>query len=152
MKTIQIDEPHGYGIDADGRVCFKFGNAILGEKEVPDAVEEVRYVDGPAAHGVDLHWIYSALSAPVTLDLSSDTIINDGSDVVTISSTLDSAADSNRDVILAVDGAEFVKTLSPGEADTEDLTTTKDAGTTISITISGDDIQTATAEIEVVST
>jgi len=54
MTTKIIKQPHGYGEDSDGRVCFRFANYRTGiEHAIPDAVDMRRgitYVDGPASH------------------------------------------------------------------------------------------------------
>lgn len=51
---VDIDKPHGIMRDADGKVVLKFGNWEPGEHDVPDAVEAIEYVNGPADHGVKL--------------------------------------------------------------------------------------------------
>ena len=55
MKETTITHPHGYLLDSDGNVCKLFGNWQIGTHTVPDHVESVEYVDGPAAHDVDIH-------------------------------------------------------------------------------------------------
>ena len=52
---MQIDQPHGYLLDEDGRVVLRFGNWAVGELQVPDNVENVEYVDGPNSHSREVH-------------------------------------------------------------------------------------------------
>ena len=55
---MMIEEPHGYLLDADGRVVCRFGNWDVGDHEVPDAVESVEYVDGANSHTKAVHEEY----------------------------------------------------------------------------------------------
>ena len=57
---ITIERPHGYLLDADGRVIERFGNWTTGEREVHPAVESVEYVDGPNAHEKPVHEDYKS--------------------------------------------------------------------------------------------
>jgi len=50
-----IDQPHGYLLDTDDKVVFRFGNWTTGDHDVSDVVETVEYVDGPSAHDRDVH-------------------------------------------------------------------------------------------------
>lgn len=50
MTEIEIQEPHGYLRDANGRVVTRFANWRLGTHNVPDSVESVEYVNGSNAH------------------------------------------------------------------------------------------------------
>jgi len=47
---ITIKQPHGYLLDADGLVVLRFSNWSIGDHSVPDVVDAVEYVDGPADH------------------------------------------------------------------------------------------------------
>ena len=58
MKEIEIEQRHGYLLDGDGNVIDKFGNWRVGEHRVPDAVESIEYVDGPADHEREIHGDY----------------------------------------------------------------------------------------------
>lgn len=52
-KTVEIEEPHGFLQDSDGRICLRFGGWEPGRHEVPEYVDTQRkpeYVGGPAAH------------------------------------------------------------------------------------------------------
>ena len=55
MTDINIEEPHGYLLDEDGKVVMKFANWSIGSHVAPDSVESVEYVDGPASHDRDVH-------------------------------------------------------------------------------------------------
>jgi len=55
---MQIEQPHGYLLDAEGRVVDKFGNWKTGDHDVPDSVVNVEYVDGPAAHEKAINDVY----------------------------------------------------------------------------------------------
>lgn len=152
MTTINIESPHGCLKDADGRVVLRFGNWSTGSHDVPDAVETVDYVDGAAAHSEAVHWRYvNGGVPPVDLSLSSQSVINDGSDSVDVRMTLDPDAETARDVTLSVDGSEFSETLDPGDETVETITTTQTARSTINITVDGPDVQRETATVEVVS-
>ena len=50
MQPVEIEQPHGWLEDGDGRVCLRFGNWTPGEHAVPDYVASVHYCDGPNAH------------------------------------------------------------------------------------------------------
>ena len=52
---IEIEQPHGYLLDGDGRVVDRFGNWTIGTHVVPDAVESVEYVGGASAHDREVH-------------------------------------------------------------------------------------------------
>jgi len=52
---MKIKQPHGYLLDADGRVVLRFANWSPGEHTAPDAADSVEYVDGPAAHDREVH-------------------------------------------------------------------------------------------------
>lgn len=58
MKELDIKNPNGYLMDANGNVCIKFGNWEIGTHMVPDFVESVEYVDGPSSHNVDVDQDY----------------------------------------------------------------------------------------------
>jgi len=148
---IDIDQQHGILLDSEGRVVKRFGNWHIGTHEVPDIVESVAYVDGPAAHERSVHWIYRSGIPPVSLTVSSDQIINDGTDDITVSMTLDADAESNRDVKLLINGESFSETLAPDATTTETITTTASAGTVIDIELNGPDVQQSMTNIEVVS-
>ena len=60
-KTIEIEEPHGYLIDADGNVIQRFGNWSVGEREVHPETKTVEYVNGPADHERDVHEDYKSV-------------------------------------------------------------------------------------------
>jgi hypothetical protein len=47
---MQIYQSDGYLRDADGDVVVRFANWETGDHTVPEAVESVDYVSGPAAH------------------------------------------------------------------------------------------------------
>ena len=55
---MKIEQPHGYLLDGDDRVVLRFGNWDIGEHSVPDDVESVEYVDGPADHDREVHEDY----------------------------------------------------------------------------------------------
>ena len=144
-----INQPHGYLRDSDGRVVLRFGNWSTGSHDVPDAVDSVDYVGGPAAHDEPVHWRYASGEPPVDLSLSSQSIINDGTDSVDVGLTLAPDAETARDVTLSVDGTEIGKSLEPGVEAVETNTTTRTAGSTIEIAVDGSDVQPATASVEV---
>ena len=148
---VDIQQPHGYLLDSEGRVVIRFGNWSLGERDVPDPVESIEYVDGPAAHTLQVDWRYSVAPPPVSLGTSADQLQNDGTTEATITMTLNSDADTPRDVTLTTNGEPFPKTLEPGVEATETITTTKQPGTTVTIAVGGGEVQRATTEIEVVS-
>jgi len=148
---IEIEQPHGYLLDSDGNVVTRFGNWRLGEYDVADSIRSVEYVDGPAAHSRAVYWVYGSGTAPVSLSVDTDTIINDGADEVTISMTLNPDADTAQDVTLTISGEPFEKTLEPGVETTDTITTTKQAGGIITVEVNGENVQRATSEIEVVS-
>ena len=50
MTEIEIEEPNGYLIDADGKVVKRFGNWSVRTYQLPDVVEDVEYVDTPSSH------------------------------------------------------------------------------------------------------
>ena len=52
---INIDQPHGYLKDGDGKVIQRFASWDTGAREVHDATESVEYVDGATAHDEDVH-------------------------------------------------------------------------------------------------
>ena len=58
MTDIEISEPHGYLLDSDGKVVQRFANWSVGYHAVPDVVESVEYVDGPADHDRSVHEDY----------------------------------------------------------------------------------------------
>ena len=60
MREIEIEEPNGYFIDADGRICGRFGQYRIGIHQVPDHVADIEYVDGPTAHDEEVHEDYLA--------------------------------------------------------------------------------------------
>jgi len=47
---VEIEQPHGYLRDADGRVVNRFGDWTIGEHRVLEVVDSVEYIDGPNAH------------------------------------------------------------------------------------------------------
>ncbi|AFH22627.1 hypothetical protein OSG_eHP31_00075 [environmental Halophage eHP-31] len=47
---MKIEQSHGYLLDSEGRVVTRFANWDIGSHPVPDHVDTVEYVDGPAAH------------------------------------------------------------------------------------------------------
>ena len=60
MKEIEIEQPHGYLLDADGKVFKRFGNWDTEQRQsVPDIVESVEYVNGPAEHDKKVDSEYS---------------------------------------------------------------------------------------------
>lgn len=55
-QEIQIEQPHGFMQDSQGRICLRFGGWDTEQTHtVPDYVEDVKYVAGPAAHKQPLH-------------------------------------------------------------------------------------------------
>ena len=42
-------------MDSDGKIIQKFANWEIGEHTVRSEVDSVEYVDGPAAHNVEIH-------------------------------------------------------------------------------------------------
>ena len=52
---MNIEQPHGYLRDRDGKVVLRFGDWETGEHNVPDVVDSVEYVDGPKAHDEPVH-------------------------------------------------------------------------------------------------
>ena len=55
MSQIEIEQPHGYLLDENGRVVLRFGNWKTGEHNVPDVVDSVEYVGGPNDHDREIH-------------------------------------------------------------------------------------------------
>jgi len=52
----EINRPHGYMLDSDGRICLRFANWDTSQTHtVPDYITDVTYVDGPAAHDKSVH-------------------------------------------------------------------------------------------------
>jgi len=102
-----------------------------------------RRTDGPAP------------SLPLlTISLSDDQIINDGSDSVTITIRVNSVRSWDPDNwggTLKIDGETFSQTFRATSETTETMTTTKSAGSSIEIDVEADALQDATAIIEVVS-
>jgi hypothetical protein len=148
---MNIEQPHGVMLDADGNVVQRFGGWRLGEYPVPSPVETIEYVDGPVAHKREVYWKYTNQDAPVELAPSDATIANSGSDTVTISLTLNEDAEADRDVTLAIDGGSYERVLTPGEPTTETVTTTKPAGSTITVSVRGDQVTRTSTTIAVVS-
>jgi len=50
MTKINIEQPHGYLLDSNDIVVKRFGNWETGTHMVPEKVDSVAYVSGPAAH------------------------------------------------------------------------------------------------------
>lgn len=151
MET-NIEQPHGYCLDSDGNVCFKFGNFNTSEKhEFPDATEQIEYVNDPSAHDCTVHWKYKEGIPPVDVALSKNKIANDGDDEVTVSMTLDGDAEESYDATLVISDGEFAEILEPNETIEERVVTEKDAGEIIEVYVTGDNIlDSRTKEIEVV--
>lgn len=150
MKEINIEQPHGTLIDSDDYVVKRFGNWEVGTHKVPESVESVEYVDGPAAHTRARNWRYTIAPPPVDLSTDKTQLPNDGTNKATISMTLNPDADSPRDTTLTIDGKSFYETLEPGASTEEEVTTTKQSGTTIAVAVDGENIQRTTVELEVV--
>ena len=60
MTKIVIKEPHGYFLDADGRVVDRFANYATGERDLSthphaDSIADVEYVGGPGNHDKPIH-------------------------------------------------------------------------------------------------
>ena len=55
---MNIEQPHGYLLDSDGRVVLRFAEWMIGDHNVPDVVETVEYVDGPSSHDKEVHADY----------------------------------------------------------------------------------------------
>jgi hypothetical protein len=53
-----IEQPHGYLLDADGRVVLRFAGWSTGDHDVPEAVTSVEYVSDPGAHDREVHTEY----------------------------------------------------------------------------------------------
>lgn len=149
---MKLDQPNGYFVDGEGRVVLRFsGWSLRQDHTTPDAVESVEYVDNPADLTREVDWRYSTAPPPATLTTDADRLVNDGADEVTIQITLNADADSSRDAQLTIGGETFPLTLEPGVETSEVVTTTKQAGSTITIRLDGDGIQRAETEIEVVA-
>ena len=58
MKNIEIEKPHGYLKDSEGKIVVRFGNWNVGSHQVPDVVNSVEYVDGPNSHDKQIHEDY----------------------------------------------------------------------------------------------
>jgi len=51
MKSINIEQPHGYLKDSDGRIVLRFGNwDVNRDHYVPDVVDQIDYVGQPDGH------------------------------------------------------------------------------------------------------
>ena len=55
MRPIEIEHPHGYLVDSDGRVVQRFANWELGGHDVSDVIDRVEYVDGVDGHEKPVH-------------------------------------------------------------------------------------------------
>lgn len=58
MIDIKIEAPHGYLLDDKDRVVLRFANWQIGYHKVPDVVDNIDYVDGPADHERAVHEDY----------------------------------------------------------------------------------------------
>ena len=58
MKKVEIEKPHGYLKDGDGKVIQRFANWQTGEREVHPETESVEYVAGSTEHEKPLHEDY----------------------------------------------------------------------------------------------
>ena len=60
MKEIEIEQPHGYLKDSDGKVAIRFGNWSVGTHQVPDHIDPTKteYVEGPNSHETPVHSDY----------------------------------------------------------------------------------------------
>ena len=52
---MNIEHPHGYLKDSEGRVVIRFSNWTVGIHKVPNSVESVEYVDGSGDHEEPVH-------------------------------------------------------------------------------------------------
>ena len=50
MINKDIQQPHGYLLDEDGKVIQRFGNWETGPRKVHAATVKIEYVDGPNVH------------------------------------------------------------------------------------------------------
>ena len=57
---IKIEQPHGYLLDADGKVIDRFGNWETGYAEVHPATDSIEYVEGPSSHDEPIHEDYKS--------------------------------------------------------------------------------------------
>jgi len=154
--NIEITQPHGYLRDSNGEVVQQFGNFEIGTHTVPDVVDNVKYVGGPAAHTEPVARTYQSVAAYV--DVTDDTVTNDGTDTASFEITLTGQDDGSVsypitvDVLVQGDPVES-HDMSHGETVTESLTSTASAGTIIEITTApaNDTVQSDMGKIEVVS-
>ena len=138
---MHIEQPHGYLLDEEGRVVSRFGGWRVGEHDVPEAVEDVEYVDGPAVHDKAKHWMHDDGRPTVAFDCDVDEIANDGEDEATITMQLHEDATEDVEAELVIDGDRFGETLTPGEEVEDPIVTTADAGETITVALEGEEIQ-----------
>jgi len=85
---------------------------------------------------------------PPTLDVEGGLLQNDGTDSKTI--TVSHPYSEERDAVLIVGDESFDVTLVPGENYTETMTTTKDAGSTITVSMAGNFLGPDAVSVEVV--
>jgi len=90
-----------------------------------------------------------------TITADSDTIVNDGSNTVSVTVGVTGVREfdpDSFDIVLCIVDSEFAGTVTESDNYTEELTTTANAGTIIECDATGDNVRNSeTIEIEVVS-
>lgn len=86
----------------------------------------------------------------ISVDTDKTELVNDGQKAATITVTA-TEIESNEEANLVITGDSYPITLYPNKPYTDVLTTTRDAGSTITVRVTGEFVEPEPATIEVVS-
>lgn len=143
MKKITLTTGYGVYKDSDGKISGRF-DLPIGEHYFPDDVSIEEYETLEDVMSLDY-------PPSLTITTGSTRIVNDGVDTVTVSIDANAESEGTWDGYVSIDGEKFSRQFDTGTTVTEEITTTKQSGTVISVQATGDNIVSSDVlEIEVI--